>query len=651
MDELGRTWDADARAGRLCYVPASVFRQVREGQFSPTQLAEVFASLCRLNAFYMIARTGSGHIGTTFSSLDVMAWLFLHELRGLQQGEDVCDIFFSSKGHDAPALYAILIGLGLLEFDLLHRLRRLGGLPGHPHIETPYVHANTGSLGMGISKAKGMAIANRLRGVEKRIYVLTGDGELQEGQNWEALPSAARLGLDELTVIVDHNKVQSDTWVERTSPLGDLEQKFNSFGWYVAQCDGHDFAALADAFSTLRGVHGQPKVVIADTIKGKGVSFMESQAIGPNDYYKYHSGAPSDEHYVAGVRELSQSAHRAMGEARAGELVLEWVQRPERVQRGSPQRLVAAYSQALVQQAAREPRLVVLDADLILDCGLIPFKERFPERFVECGIAEQDMVSQAGGMALKGLLPVVHSFACFLSTRPNEQIYNNATEGTKIIYVGSLAGLLPGGPGHSHQSVRDISLLSAVPELILIEPCTEREVEMAVEFAVQRTTSSVYLRLVSLGWDVPFELPRDYRLTPGQGVVLRDGADVVVFGYGPWLLSSAYEAGAFVQRRSGLSVKVVDLPWLNRVNRDWLAATVSGSKFVFALDNHYVDGGQGQMLLCALTELGLRGIRGRRIGVTQLPLCGGNTEVLHSHKLDVEGVADAMLREIGAATA
>ena len=117
-----------------------------------------------------------------------------------------------------------------------------------------------------------------------------------------------------------------------------------------------------------------------------------------------------------------------------------------------------------------------LDADLRLDCGLVAFRERFPDRFFECGIAEQDMVSQAGAMALAGLLPVVHSFACFLSTRPNEQIYNNATEGTKVIYAGSLAGLVPGGPGHSHQSVRDISALGAVPGMSLIEPFTEAEV-------------------------------------------------------------------------------------------------------------------------------------------------------------------------------
>ena len=176
-----------------------------------------------------------------------------------------------------------------------------------------------------------------------------------------------------------------------------------------------------------------------------------------------------------------------------------------------------AYGEELVKQAEREPRLVALDADLRKDTGLVEFRERFPERFFECGIAEMDMVSQAGAMALAGLLPVVHSFACFLSTRPNEQIYNNATEGTKVIYAGSLAGLVPGGPGHSHQSVRDISALGAVPGMALIEPCSEHEARAAVDWAVNRAPGSVYIRLVSVGWALGFEPPAVEELVPGRG--------------------------------------------------------------------------------------------------------------------------------------
>jgi transketolase len=304
-------------------------------------------------------------------------------------------------------------------------------------------------------------------------------------------------------------------------------------------------------------------------------------------------------------------------------------------------RLVTAYSRALVRQAERNAKLVVLDADLILDCGLIPFRQRFPERFFECGIAEQDMVSQAGGMALRGLLPVVHSFACFLSTRPNEHIYNNATERTKVIYVASLAGVLPAGPGHSHQSVRDISALGAVPGLIMMEPCTEGETEQAVDFCVGGTPSSCYLRLVSIPAEIPYALPADYRPALGRGVELRRGEDAAVIGYGPVLLTQAYRAAELLARRDGIEVTVVNLPWLNRVDRDWLAGVAGRHPWVLTLDNHYLHGGQGQMLLAELAELDLRPLpRARRLGVTRIPMCGGNTEVLKAHGLDAEGLAE-----------
>src|SRR5437870_162202 len=261
----------------LRYVPVSEFTRVMNAKADAAVRTAAFAALARINTLYMIAGAWSGHIGTSFSSLEIMSWLFLNELRDLAKGPEECDIFFSSKGHDAPALYAVLIGLGLLPAEKLHQLRRLGGLPGHPHVETPYVQANTGSLGMGISKAKGMTLANRLAGTSRRIFVLTGDGELQEGQFWESLGSAAKLKLGEIVVIVDHNKIQSDTWVKKVSDLGDVEAKLRAFGWHVSRCDGHDVAALQRTFRSLDAVTDRPKVIVADTIKGRGVSFMEGQ--------------------------------------------------------------------------------------------------------------------------------------------------------------------------------------------------------------------------------------------------------------------------------------------------------------------------------------------------------------------------------------
>ena len=647
---MGESQLEQVESDELFYVPREAFLALLEGELSAEPRAMVFAAYARINILYMIARAWSGHPGTCFSSVDIMTWLFLQKMRGLGEGQDQCDLFFSSKGHDAPALYAVLSGLGLLDFELIHRLRRVDGLAGHPHVETPFVQANTGSLGMGISKAKGMAMANRLRGQRRRVFVLTGDGELQEGQIWESLGSAVQLGLDEITVIVDHNKIQSDTWVDDVGPLGDLSSKFASFGWRVARCDGHDFGALEAALEQLDAVSGVPKVLIADTVKGKGVSFMEGPAaLSADALYLFHSGAPNEDAYARGSAELNAAARARMKEAGLGELTLEQGRRPPRKPALAVERLVNAYSTALVEQATRNPEIVVLDADLVKDCGLLAFRDKFPERFIECGIAEQDMVSQAGAMAQQGLVPIAHSFACFLSARPNEQIYNNASEGTKVIYAGSLAGLLPGGPGHSHQAVRDISSLAAVPDLLLIEPCAEVEVAATLDFCLHGTSASSYIRLVSVGWPLPFSLPVDHTLRLGIGTEVRSGGDVVIFGAGPWLLANAYHAAEALERQQGVSTRVVDLPWLNRVDSDWLRETVAGAQRVVTLDNHYVDGGQGQMLASRIACLDLA-VPVTSIGVSELPVCGTNEEVLAYHRLDPSGLKASISEALAGAT-
>src|ERR1043166_6019609 len=345
----------------LSFVPPSEMQRVAGANASAAARVAAFAALARINTLYMIAGAWSGHIGTSFSSLEIMSWLFLNEIRDLDKGPDQADIFFSSKGHDAPALYNVLIGLGLLPADMLHHLRRLHGLPGHPHVETPYIQANTGSLGMGISKAKGMAIANRLAGRPRRIFVLTGDGELQEGQFWESLASAANRGLGEIVAIIDHNKIQSDTWVRQVSDLGALEDKLRAFGWHVSRVDGHDAAALERTFRALDAVTDIPKVIIADTVKGKGVSFMEGPALKAGELYAYHSGAPPEAAYNAALNELRAIAEKRVADLGLGSLPLEKRTRNPRREPRKTENLIAAYEKALVEQGGRRNDLIVLD--------------------------------------------------------------------------------------------------------------------------------------------------------------------------------------------------------------------------------------------------------------------------------------------------
>ena len=625
----------------LYYVPKSEFDRVRTlNEASAPEKTRIFADMCRLNTLYMIARAGSGHIGSSFSSLDVVSWLYLNELKN-------DDLYFSSKGHDAPGLYSVLIALGKLPFDKLHGLRRLGGLPGHPDVGVPGMVINSGSLGMGISKAKGMVRADRLRGHERRYYVLTGDGELQEGQIWESLISAANAGMGEITAIVDHNKLQSDYRISQTSDLGDLPAKFKSFGWHVERCDGHDFDAFSAALRACEAHPGKPQVIIADTVKGRGVSFMEHTALDSDtDMYRFHSGAPDADSYGRGAQELLDHVNRALSRIGVARLSIESVEPPAKAAPGTTKRLIPAYTEALLARAAKDDRIIGLDADLVLDTGLIPFKEKFPDRFVECGIAEMDMVSQAGGMALEGLIPICHSFGCFLSTRPNEQIYNNATERTKVLYVGSLAGLIPAAPGHSHQSLRDISALTSVPGLDIVEPCCPEEVPLLLDYLLG-TKRSGYLRLISVPWPVLFAYPAE-RLIEGQGVVLwqKDKPAVAIVTYGLITTAEAYKAAEELADE-GIDALVIECPFLNRIDGAWFADKLKGVKLLVTIDNHYVNGGFGDQLLSALAREGAcLPSRVVRLGIDVVPASGQPAEVLRHHGLGSANLKDRIRQEL-----
>ncbi|MEN3308450.1 MAG: transketolase [Micromonosporaceae bacterium] len=630
----------------LSWVPASEFGRVLAGIVDRRDRCAAFATLSRINTLYMIMRAGSGHIGSSFSAADIVTWLLLAELRAPFTPDG--DVYFSSKGHDAPGLYAALIGLGRLDDDLVHRLRRLDGLPGHPDVGTPHTMFNTGSLGMGISKAKGAILADRLLGRARRFFVLTGDGELQEGQNWEALAGAVHHGMGELTVIVDHNKLQSDTWVRDVSDLGDIEAKFGAFGWGVLRCDGHDFDQLESALRE-RGqrLAGKPAVLVADTVKGAGcATFAATSMPDGQRQYRFHSGAPAIEDYRGAHGELCQAANELLRRHGLPALALRSADPPATTPSRAP-RLTEVYGRELSQRAGGDPRIVALDADLLVDTGLLPFAQRHPRRLFECGIAEQDMVSMAGGMAAAGLLPFVHSFSCFLHSRSNEHMYNNATERRRIVYVGSLAGLLPATPGHSHQAVRDVSAVGGIPGLTVLEPAGPAEVVAALDYCLA-TPDSVYLRLASTPCPPEVAGLPAVPLVAGRGHVLRPGDPVVAIGAGPVVLTQLLRAADRLAS-AGVRLTVVDLPWLNRVDPDWLCQLATGCTALFVVENHYTHGGQADLVARALLELGLAAPpRFHGIGLTGIPRCGADLEVLAAHGLDAASLASTLLAHVPA---
>lgn len=628
---------------KLIFVSPKEIARIKRGISDSIQRSYLLADLFRLNTLSMIEEAGSGHIGSSFSCLEILTWLWMEELRyPNEESKAGADIFFSSKGHDVPALYSVLIGTGRIKYELIHMLRRLKGLPGHPDISIPYIKSNTGPLGMGISKARGLALAHRLDKKSGRVFVLTGDGELEEGQIWESLSAAANSGLGEIVAIVDHNKIQSDTWVKKVNDLGNLESKFKNFGWAVSRCNGHDIRAIKKELSFLEKTFPkQPKVLIADTVKGKGVSFMETleQKDGV-ELYKFHSGAPACDAYERAVAEITGRISKKIKKRGLSEIIYDYKTIETRIASADKEKLVEAYGDELVKLGRKNKDIMVLDADLMVDCGLLPFKLEFPDRFVECGIAEQDMVSVAGGLALEKKIPVAHSFACFLSTRPNEQMYNNACEQTKIIYTAALAGVLPAAPGHSHQSVRDISTVGSIPGLTVFEPCNEAETRMAIRWAVQENKQSTYLRLVSVPCEIPYSLPDGYSLKKGVGVELFSGKDIVLFAYGPVMLREAFIAREALLKE-GIEVAVINSPWLNAIDPAWLYSAASNRKLAVTLDDHYIRFGVGEMIaaeiarlriLCAVLSLGLKDI----------PECGRPDEVLTFHRLDGLSIAKAI---------
>jgi len=255
------------------------------------------------------------------------------------------------------------------------------------------------------------------------------------------------------------------------------------------------------------------------------------------------------------------------------------------------------------------------------------FELSHPSRFIENGIAEQDMVSVAGGLARHGLVPVVNSFASFLASRANEQIYNNASEQTKVVYALHYAGLIPAGPGKSHQSIRDISLLGALPDLTVVQPGNADETNALVRWAIEDAVGNVAIRLAIGPSPRRIELQR---ADVGRGTIVHPGSDAVLFAYGPVMLHEALTAAELLHDR----LQVVNMPWLNRVDQDWLVDVVEPFGEIFVLEDHAPVGALGDTL---------RRTVDRTItvfGVEGWPACGTPVEALRFHRLDGASLAE-----------
>ncbi len=609
----------------LWFVPQEELRN-----YSLDSQIQLISFACRLNILSMIKRAGSGHIGSSFSAIDIClaSKLFLKN-HSSQNG-----IFFSSKGHDAPAIYAAGHSFGELSDESLLTLRRFEGLPGHPEIHIPGVPTNTGSLGMGISKSKGFILGARNAGKPDPIVItLLGDGELQEGQIWESMPGAFRDNMKTLIAIVDGNKLQSDTWTEQVLPVGDLESRVTGCGWEYFECDGHDIAKLQKILSTAVK-RSRPVLIYAHTVKSSGVPFMSNFA-ADSSFYRYHSGAPSDEDYSIASKFLRETLASNPTEEALKSLARHQGQSDsflDKVPRDRPPSLIQAWNHLLKSACSSDSKIVVLDADLSFDTGTYGISTEFPTQYVQCGIAEQDMVSMAGTLALSGSLPIVHSFASFLTTRSLEQIFNNTTENSQIIYAGFLAGIVPTGPGHSHQAVIDVGIISAIPNIKIFEPACTTELELAFNKSLSNQSPS-YIRINSIGL---IESPSN----SGQFsnlLLRREGDSIAIVTSGATMTQIALETALH---------KNISVYTRYEINRplDLLEIEELGKyKLILVLENFTPCKSNFEIIKDTMEPLHVRCLR---IGIDEIPRNGDQESVLKWHKLDANSICDLIDRNL-----
>ncbi|HNW92838.1 MAG TPA: 1-deoxy-D-xylulose-5-phosphate synthase N-terminal domain-containing protein [bacterium] len=541
----------------------------------------VLAALNRINALACIKSAEHGWLGASFSVAELLTVLtFDRRARNV----------ILSKGHAAPMQYACLFGTGRIGAAQLRSYKNgAGALQAHTDTCTPGILVNSGSLGQALSKAAGMArVAPR-----EEFFVIIGDGELQEGQNFEALQSIVQLGLRNLTVILDRNVFQTEYPVDAIKGIRDYRQVFAGFGYTVLAIDGHDPAAISAALR--RKVRGQ-KLIIAQTRKAGGSALLAPV----RGKQPWHAQVPGRDLYAALLHEQAALTGNARLQTAVAAFTARLVRQPQPVppapRSGSTRDL---FWDAVLPHYRRNRKIMVLDADLAKSCGLDRLPSR-PRQFVELGISEQDMVSFAGGLALRGYRPIVNTYASFFK-RAYEQLCVNQSEQVPVIYAGHYAGFDYHTDGKTHQSINDLSLMRSVPGLAVFEPVTARQTRLYVDWALRQRTRSSYFRLRR----TPLPLALDDRavrldcpLTAG-----REFARCFVTGgiVATALALRCREEQDFA--RWGVLVQgAYGLP----LDRPWYARRLARTREIVVLEDNFRQGGLYEFTCALVNELGLR---------------------------------------------
>ncbi len=492
----------------MALMDAKAGKQIRD--YSIEELTEQ-ANLMRGYDLVALCAAGSGHAGGTLSIMDVVAALYLkianHDPK--EPNWEGRDRILWSAGHKAPSLYLGLAFAGYYPREDVVTLRQLySPFQGHPHwLKVPGVEVSSGSLGQGLSVAVGVALAGKLKGKDYNTYCIMGDGEQQEGNIWEAAMEAAHYKLENLIAIVDRNRLQIDGPVDEVMSIEPLGATYRAFGWEVLRINGHDMSAIVEAFETAKEGLGKPVLIIAETIKGKGVSFMENVA-------GWHGKAPNHEEMLKGLEELGllekvpyqellERARRSQAEA---EKQLEakmpkftrdyWWNAGQSMQvKMEPTR--KGFGQSL-QANGDDERVVCLGLDISGSITISEFYAGKPERkarWISMGIAEQSATAAAAGLAREGKLPVFGTYGTFAASRNLDQLRVSVCYGNFNVFVaGAHGGVSVGPDGATHQALEDLFAVCGLPNMVVVVPCDAVETRKATDYLLLKHVGPKFLR-------------------------------------------------------------------------------------------------------------------------------------------------------------
>jgi transketolase len=479
-------------------------------QYSVEELKEA-AKLMRGYDLVALCAAGSGHAGGTLSIMDITAALYLHVANHDPKKPNWADRdrIIWSTGHKAPSLYLGLAFAGFCALDDVVFLRKLWSpFQGHPHwLKLPGVEVSTGSLGQGLSIAVGLALAGRLNNRDYKTFCIMGDGEQQEGQIWEAAMEAAHYKLDNLIGIIDCNRLQIDGKVSEVMNVEPLEDKYSSFGWEVMRIDGHDMDLVVDALEEAKTVKGKPVIILAETVKGKGVSFME-------DIAGWHGKTPNFDEMNKGLAELGVAGKipvqalldRAKTYQKEVDRKLEhempkfhenyWWNSGETMKvKMEPTRM--GFGQSLADNGDDE-RVVCLGLDISGSITISQFYQGKPERmkrWLSMGIAEQSATSVAAGLAKEGKLPVFGTYATFAAARNLDQIRTSICYGNfNVLIAGAHGGVSVGPDGATHQALEDLFAMTGLPNMSVVVPCDSVETRKATTHLLLKHVGPKYIR-------------------------------------------------------------------------------------------------------------------------------------------------------------